>query len=218
MTLLYVSVEELKDDIGDDGTGNDDTYARCASDASRMIDRICDVDDGHFARVSATKYFDIEPVYGDVIGNYERFLARGGIRGTHHKLFVPPLLEVTTLKTDEDGDRTFETTWSDTRDYYLLPYDGPPYTEIDVDLDNGLYNFPAGQRTVEIVGYWGEETSVPGPIRRAAMILALRYVERPKQRLAMIEGSDRAVPIASADPDVYRILRDGRFLRGSVFA
>ncbi len=216
--MIYLDLAELKADIGDDGSNNDAALRRCASDASRMIDAICEVDDGYFAEVEATKYFDIEPIHGDVIGNYERFLARGGVSGTAHKLFVPSLIEVTTLKTDEDGDRTFETEWSADRDYYLLPYDGPPYSEVQVDLTNGLYNFPAGQRTVELDGKWGESQAVPGPIRRATMILALRYFERPKQRLAMIEGSERAVKIADADPDVYRILVDGKFLRGAVFA
>ncbi len=69
------------------------------------------------------------------------------------RLRIVPLLSVTTLKTDEDGDRTYETTW-DTTDYDLLPYNAPPYQWIEI-APNGLHVFPLVRKGVQIVGTWG---------------------------------------------------------------
>lgn len=69
------------------------------------------------------------------------------------------LIAITTLKTDDDGDGVFETTWA-TTDYVLLPRNalvGPapsPYWQIRVAAD-GDYSFPVGDDLVEIVGTWG---------------------------------------------------------------
>ena len=67
------------------------------------------------------------------------------------------LLSVTTLKTDGDGDRTYEKTWA-TTDYDLLPLnatnDQRPYWEI-AKAPNGTLSFPIATRAVEVVGKWG---------------------------------------------------------------
>ena len=67
------------------------------------------------------------------------------------------LLSVTTLKTDLDGDRTYETTWA-TTDYDLLPLNAAneekPFWEI-AKAPNGVQSFPIKVRGVEIVGKWG---------------------------------------------------------------
>ena len=50
-------------------------------------------------------------------------------------LHTDDIVSITTLKTDDDGDRTYETTWA-TTDYDLIPYNatvlGVPYTSIVV--------------------------------------------------------------------------------------
>ena len=66
---------------------------------------------------------------------------------------VTDLLSVTSLKTDDDGDRTYENTWS-TTDYDLMPYNYTPYLWIEV-APQGLYLFPVTRRGVQIVGTWG---------------------------------------------------------------
>lgn len=75
-------------------------------------------------------------------------------------LLVDNLLAVTSLKTDGDGDRTYEDTWAAT-DYDLDPanalYESPPapYWEICTTPD-GDYRFPVGvKRGVQVVGRWG---------------------------------------------------------------
>lgn len=76
------------------------------------------------------------------------------------------LLAVTSLKTDADGDRVYETTWAPT-DYDLLPTDAPgrraPYWEI-ATAPGGRYGFPwNARRGVELVGklgYWEDLLAV----------------------------------------------------------
>lgn len=74
-------------------------------------------------------------------------------------LFVDDLLSITTLKTDDDGDRVYETTWL-TTDYDLEPYNAPfdspprPYTQLRT-TPNGNQSFPTTRRGVEIVGSHG---------------------------------------------------------------
>ena len=91
-------------------------------------------------------------------------------------LAVDPLVSVTTLATDEDGDRTYETEWAAT-DYRLLPLnavaDGQPYTGIAVDGVNGRYTFPGHAAAVRVTGSFGHAT-VPVPIREATLRLGQR--------------------------------------------
>ncbi len=80
------------------------------------------------------------------------------------KLWLPwDLLSIVTLKTDDDRDRTFETTWVAATDYYLAPRfqgwggaDGP-FTHIERDRNNNVTAswFPFGQEAVELDGIWG---------------------------------------------------------------
>lgn len=72
-------------------------------------------------------------------------------------LDIPALLSITTLKTDDDGDRTYENTWAST-DYDLLPYNaaqfGEPYTRLETTPD-GNYSFPTVSKGVELDAKWG---------------------------------------------------------------
>lgn len=75
------------------------------------------------------------------------------------QLWVPDLLSVTTLKTDENGDGTYERTWA-AADYILWPLNRWPKRRVDRDRRTGSsqWAFYRGQRTVEIAGIWGYGT------------------------------------------------------------
>ena len=74
-------------------------------------------------------------------------------------LLIDDLLSVTTIKTDEDGDRTYETTWAST-DYDLLPANAAqmsppqPYWQVHAAY-LGDYGFPKITNGVQIIGKWG---------------------------------------------------------------
>lgn len=69
------------------------------------------------------------------------------------------LIEVTSLKTDDDGDGTYENTWATPTDYFLEPANAAirrqPYGEIVTANYAGRYSFSGVQRGVQIVGIWG---------------------------------------------------------------
>lgn len=91
------------------------------------------------------------------------------------------IVSITTLKTDNDNDGTYEYTWTDGTDYYLMPYnaslDGEPYRWIET-APNGNYSFPKGvQKGVQIVGKFGWST-VPAYISEACYLGVARLMSR----------------------------------------
>lgn len=121
------------------------------------------------------------------------------------------LVSVTTLKTDETGDGTYETTWSGT-DYQLLPFDRPagwPATAVDAIAAR---TFPikhgrVGRRDrIQIVGVWGWE-AVPPVVNQACLIKAARVFGR-HQAVFGVAGVNEFGPIRilPSDNDVVDLL------------
>jgi hypothetical protein len=114
--------------------------------ASRFVDAFCSHGAGrrHFYPVEEKRLIRVE-------------------RNTQ-RLWLPwDLLSIVTLKTDDDRDRTFETTWAAATDYFLRPRhqgfggaDGP-FTHIERDRQNNVTVswFPFGEEAVELDGVWG---------------------------------------------------------------
>jgi len=130
-----------------------------------------------------------------------------------HRLNLPDdLLTVTTLKTDDDGDRTYENTWSSTTDYYLAPYnaatDGRPYTTIEVDTANGRYAFPSTPRGVQIVGSFGHNAtgSHPAPVEEACLRLAERLNALRLAPLGVAGSPETGVVRIASDRDLADLL------------
>ena len=145
MTNAYVTLDTLKSSgvLNITGTGDDTRLLALIEAVSRLIDRYCG---RHFYSLKAAKKFD-----GD-----------GSV-----SLLMPDLISIDAggLKTDDNKDRSFETTWA-TTDYLLLPSnadpassDNPearPYSRIEVDRDAGSKaSFPTGRELVQITGEWG---------------------------------------------------------------
>lgn len=189
----YTTIAILKEEIGNFASGDttkDDRLSRCVTDASRVIDLVTNREEGEFTAVTATRYFD----------------------GTDpDRLVIPPLNTVTTLKTDDDSDGTFENTWTASTDYILYPLNDTPYREI-LAHPTGSYRFPIGPRTIQIVGSWGD-SSVPNPIRRATLLLAARYYQRGSSPLGMAGSAETGyVNLKQTDPDVWFILDKGGYI------
>jgi hypothetical protein len=138
----YASLTELKSILGTSSTTDDVIMRKTLESASRRIDRYCR---RHFYITSETKYLD------------------GKL-----SLWIPDLLSITTIKTDEDGDATFENTL-DSDDYLLY---GPgiedtlntyPKTRLEINPNGDYSSFASGvKKGVEIVGTWGyAESTTP---------------------------------------------------------
>lgn len=125
-------------------------------------------------------------------------------------LFVPDLLSVTTLATDDNGLRTYATTWSAT-DYDLMPHNaaalGKPYGWIQT-TPNGLYSFPTLSRGVKITGTWGYAATVPKPVKEACILMVTRVFKRAKAPFGVIGSSELGQTLMNVarDPDIRMLL------------
>ena len=131
----YATIADLKGVLGITSTTDDTTMRKITEAASRNIDSYCN---RRFYVTSETKVFD-----GAVI------------------LHVPDLLSITTLKTDEGNDGTFENTFA-TSDYYLYgvgledTINTVPKIRIEINPTGDYGSFAAGYKnSVQIVGTWG---------------------------------------------------------------
>ena len=66
------------------------------------------------------------------------------------------ILSITTLKTDEDGDTTFENTLTEDTDFYLYPVQGFPKTHTKIAPNGSYGSFANGMKKgVELDGVFG---------------------------------------------------------------
>lgn len=116
---------------------------------------------------------------------------------------------LTTLATDDDGDRTYETTWAAT-DYDLMPYNatvsGQPYTWLDV-TPSGNYAFPTTARGVKLTGKFGYAASTPAPIKEACLLMTERLFRRRDAIFGVLGSAETGmITITQADSDVKMLL------------
>ena len=124
------------------------------------------------------------------------------------------LYSVTTLKTDDDGDGTYETTWTTGVDYQLEPLDavitGQPIRTITAI---GGKTFPlfslAALPSAQIVGVWGW-SAIPDDVREACVLLTMRGFARYNAALGVVGFADMAIQVRAIDPDVRDFLNPYR--------
>ena len=119
------------------------------------------------------------------------------------------IISITSLQTDEDGDRAYEKTWA-TTDYDFLPYnaslDSKPYTELQI-TPNGDYAFPSGAKSVKITGKWGY-SAVPDAINEACLLQTFRLFKRKDAPFGVVGSAElgQLQVIPKLDPDVKLLL------------
>ena len=145
MPNAYANLKTIKSvsllDIS--GGSHDTRLLELLEDTSRWIDQHCN---RHFFTLQATRLFDVQ---------------RSSTR-----VLVPDLVRITSLKSDGDGDKLFDTAWA-SGDYILYPLNadptqpwGRPYTRLEVDSGSGgllgaRTHSPRGRSTLQIAGVWG---------------------------------------------------------------
>ncbi len=143
----YTTLATLKSRISITDETDDTELERIITAVSRAIDDYCG---RRFYAANETRY------YTAMHSDY---------------LLVDDLLSVTLLSTDEDGDRTYETTWTAT-DYDLEPanaaLDGEPYWEIRT-APEGRYSFPSTARGVKVTGSFGFASATPAVVEEACL-------------------------------------------------
>lgn len=189
----YCTLAELKSWLNEIGDTNDDAELELAVEAaSRKIDAATG---RRFWKDSSddTRVFTAES------GSYLR---------------VPDIVSITSLKTDDNNDRTYEITWA-TDDYDTEPADGIiggvdgwPILELvaRTDSSSGQRTFPTHARGVQIVGKFGWN-AVPDPIKEATLILASRLFKRREAPFGQSGTPEFGVAnLPRLDPDVRALV------------
>lgn len=128
-------------------------------------------------------------------------------------LYVDDIVTITTLKTDDSGDQTFENTWTLNTDYVREPLnaaaDGEPWTKLCAH-PTGSFTFPTSYpRTVELTGKFGW-AAVPSQVSLATKLLAARYVKRVREAPTGVAGFGMdgvVVRMMTVDADVEDLLQ-----------
>ena len=133
---------------------------------------------------------------------------------SYKTIWVPDdINSLTSLKTDEDGDGTYENTWA-TSDYSLEPtnatLDSKPYTHIKTKIE-GDYTFPIHvPNSVQLVGKfgWGATSAVPDVVKQAALIQCSRIYLRKNTPFGVAGAAEfgTIANIPKLDPDVEQML------------
>lgn len=178
-------------------TGEKATMDNIINAVSRMIDRYCG---RRFFLTTETKIFT--PVCAS-------------------RLFIPDLMSLTSLKTDEDMDYTYENTWT-TSDYSLVPYNAQsysteltPYNCIEVKYNSNYY-FPTSKKSTQIIGSWGyciattgaTEATCPHDVKEACYLQCIKqYTRRKTPNVVLGASAFGTIEIPEAlDPDVKFLL------------
>jgi hypothetical protein len=128
------------------------------------------------------------------------------------------LVSVTTLKTDSDGDGTFDTTWA-TTDYQLLTADGTPNVNASPEPRPyrrikaiGTQTFPCSwawhlgrSDRVQINGTWGWP-AVPDRIRRATRLAAAEIFKLNSAPFGAIGMADLGIIRVRANPKYQALI------------
>ena len=190
---LYVQVEEFKSTIELSGTSFSDEDVKMALKAScRAVDEICG-----------------RRFYADADASQVRYYSPDN----YWTLYVDDIVTITTLKTDDSGDGTFENTWTLNTDYIAEPLnavaESKPWQKLCVH-PSGTHIFPANfPRSVELTGKFGWSV-VPAQVEEATTLLAHRLLKRARQAPFGISGlglDGSVVRIMMSDPDVMMLLR-----------
>jgi uncharacterized phiE125 gp8 family phage protein len=179
LTNCYCTLAELKARIGIDNNTDDTALEAAITSASRMIDKYTG---RRFHTTTADETFYFTPV-------------------SHMDLFPDvDVISITSLKTDDDGTRTYAVTWS-TTDYDLQPFNSTPKLWIKV-APNGNHYFPLIEKSVEIVGKFGYSATTPPEINQACLLQAARLWKR-KDSVFGIEGTSQfGTTITMPKPDI----------------
>ena len=199
----YLELEQAKATAELTGTTfADQEYQAAIIAASRAVDEICHRRFYADPNANQVRYYTIDP-------------------RTPRVLELDDVTTMTTLATDDDGNGTYETTWTVDRDFVLEPLnaaaDGRPYERLRLH-PNGLYVLPTFPKSVKVTAAFGW-AAVPSAVSEATRLIAIRVVKRVRDAIFGVVAlglEGEAVRIARTDPDVMLLLHN--YIRDQVLA
>ncbi len=197
----YCTVVEVKEWIGAKTTTKDLFVQQAVTAASRSIDHYCQRTFWQAGTVSVP----VARRFPSPCDNQTLLLGD-----------FNDLVEIVTLKTDEDGDGVFETTWL-ASEYELLPINPTaapapkPYTQVRATGTTRYFPASTGVgrlERIEISGVWGWP-AVPSDVAQACLIQAGRLCKRKESPEGVTGFGSEFGPIRLStrkDPDVTDLL------------
>ena len=152
--MSYATLAELKSSLAITDSTDDTPLQSCLDAADQLINNYVDTKVGFGVTSSQTRYYTA--TRWDFV-------------------LTDPIVTVTALATDINGDGTYSQAWT-SNDYVLAPRNAAlnsrPYTEIDTSpFSNAVLNFPTGYLEVKVTGTFGWP-SVPAAVKQASLIQA----------------------------------------------
>jgi len=199
MASDYVTRADILNALSATGTtyANDDIDDAITA-ASRAIDEAC----GRFFYTTAATAVYTPGDCPTPYGGYAAELA----------LDIDDLSTLTSVKVDQDGDGTYETTWTNGTEFYLDPQNASlvskPYERIVLRSQSGA-RFPGWANSVQVIGTFGWSTT-PAEVTQYCKLFATQLMLRSRQApfgvlMAGIEVA-AATRISRYDPDFDRLL------------
>lgn len=193
LTNVYVEIEQFKatSDLTGFTFADGDIRAALLA-ASRWVDWECGR--RFYADSDATSIRYFQPVSSDVI-------------------HVDDLITLTTLATDQDGDGTYEQSWTVNTDFVLEPLnaasEGWPYTQMRRQ-SRMTTGFPTSvPRSAKVTGKFGW-TAVPDPISKACGLVAGKILKRSREdpggSAEALALGGASVKLAGSDPLVRGLM------------
>jgi hypothetical protein len=126
-------------------------------------------------------------------------------------VFIDDIITITAVKTDENGDGTFDITWG-ASDYKAMPLNLTPKTWLEINKTAGTHEFPEETGAIEITGTWGYGSTTPDPVAEACYLQSNRIYQRQFAPFGIVGSAEmgQAVAIAGFDPDVEFMLQPYR--------
>jgi hypothetical protein len=189
----YITPDQIKDTLTLAGTSYaDQDAARAVNAASRAIDELCN------------RRFYQDP---------DSAQARYYTPDSPVLLEIDDLVQITSVQSDDNGDGTFENTWTLNTDYLLEPFNAPadlepqPYRWIRAH-PLGHFTLPPWPRSVQVTGMFGWP-EIPATIEQATLLIAVRLLTVVRSApLGIIAFEGGAIRIARADPTVMQLIGD----------
>ena len=207
----YCTIAEIKAAINKTGVEDDTVLTALATAASRAIDNFCNRPEGFVALTVATAR-----VYA---GN-------GKSWQPIDECTEVTLVAVKDSTTDDDYTSWVAADWiafsgsAERPNFNKLPYDA---LMIGADGDYGAFlNGKRGSHsvpTVQVTAKWGYATTVPTPIKQAAITTAARWYKRGEGGWSDVLASGELGMLMYQkviDPDVKMLLVAGRYVRPAV--
>lgn len=205
--MAYATVEELRDFMNKEGAEDDVLLSAILDGATKSIDRAVGKE------LPGLDYFDAPDAasartYAGSGKGYQRI----------DRCIAITLVEVKASYTATDYVEWAADDWLAYQGSYKFPVFGTlPYTAIMADPNGDYSVFTRGYQgpTVRVTARWGYSATPPDDVHLACMMQAARWYKRGQSAMSDTMASGELGMLLyrqSLDPDIKRILVDGRYI------